>query len=65
MGKFRLFNLAEILINLFPLFLILLFLFLLIPTFSTISINASKYFANFIKVFLSIKVNNLAILLKF
>ena len=62
LSKFQ--HLAKISTILQLIFLIFLYLLLPILFLSTISTNTNKYFANFIKVILSIKVIGLAILLK-
>ena len=63
-GKFRIFDLVEILTILFSLFFIFLKLLLATLSLLNISTNINKYFTNIIIIFLSIKVNNLVILLK-
>ena len=64
LGKFQPFDLAKILINLFLIFFILLFSLLSILPFLIISTNTNKYSSDSIKLFLSIEMNKLTILLK-
>lgn len=65
LGKLRLFDLVETTTILFSIFLTFLYLLQITRFCPAVSTNSSKYSANFIKIILWIKVNSLAILLKF
>ena len=64
LSKFQLFDLNKILTILFSLFLIILYLLLPNSSFLIISTNTKKWFTDFVKINLNIKLGDLAILLK-